>query len=73
MGYRGTRTKALMSSALVQIIYVDHDSDTSVLNKYSKWVSLKLHALKVQESKFSGKILIKNQQGRGQLCTNILL
>ena len=59
MGYRGTRRKTLMCSALVQIIHVDHDSDTSVVNKYSKWVSLKLHALKLQENKFSGKSLIK--------------
>ena len=48
-----------MCSALVQIIYVHHDSDTSVLNKYSKWVSLKLHAFMIQESKLPGKFHIK--------------
>jgi hypothetical protein len=65
MGYGGTRTKTLMCSALVQIIYVEHNSDSTVLNKYSKWVSLKLHGIKVQETKFSGKFLIKKtQQGR---------
>jgi hypothetical protein len=74
MVYRGTRTKTLMCSALVQIIYVEHDSDTVVLNKYSKWVSLNLHAIKFKETKFLGKFLIKkNQQGGVQLCTFILL
>ena len=73
MGYRGTRTKTLMCSTLGQIIYVEHNSDTTVLNKYSKWVSLKLHAINVPETKFSGKFLIKNQQGRVQICRFILL
>ena len=71
MGYRGTRTKTLMCSALVQIIYVEHDSGTIVLNKYSKWVSLKLHAIKFKETIFLGKFLIKMKPKR--VCTIIYI
>ena len=73
MGYRGTRTKTLMCLAQVQVIYVDHERNTAILNKYSKWVWLKLCAIRGQETKLSGKFLKKKQQGRVQICAFTLL
>jgi hypothetical protein len=70
MGCRGTITKTLMCWALVQIIYFERKIDTTVLNKYSKWVSLKLHAIKIQETKFSGKFQIKKPT---RACTNMYI
>jgi hypothetical protein len=71
MGYSGTITKNLMCSAQVQIIYVDQDSDTTVLNKYSKWVSLKLYALGVQETKFLREI--RNKKINDGVCNYVYL